>query len=79
MTPRSTSITAVIDLGSRTDWQKEVTRTAVSNVHNIRVVGRRTKHAVPFVYQLQESGRGIMKEDRLGPDEHPRRLVINCS
>jgi TonB-dependent starch-binding outer membrane protein SusC len=27
------------DLGSQTDWQKEVTRTAVSNVHNISVAG----------------------------------------
>jgi TonB-dependent starch-binding outer membrane protein SusC len=27
------------DLGSKTDWQKEVTRTAISNVHNIGISG----------------------------------------
>jgi iron complex outermembrane receptor protein len=39
MTPQEYVDAGGNDLGARTEWQKEVTRTAVSNVHNIGISG----------------------------------------
>ncbi|HZY82166.1 MAG TPA: SusC/RagA family TonB-linked outer membrane protein, partial [Cyclobacteriaceae bacterium] len=39
MTPEEYVAAGGNDLGSRTEWQKEVTRTAISNVHNIGISG----------------------------------------
>lgn len=49
------------DLGSRTDWQKQVTRTAVSNVHNIALSGggQNTQFRLSTNFRNQE---GIMKK-----------------
>ena len=39
MTPDEYVATGGNDLGSRTDWQEEITRTGITNVHNIAVSG----------------------------------------
>lgn len=39
MTPGEYLANGGNDLGARTDWQKEVTRTAISNVHNVAISG----------------------------------------
>jgi iron complex outermembrane receptor protein len=49
------------NLGSSTDWQKEVTRTAISNVHNIALSGggQNTQFRMSTNFRNQE---GIMKK-----------------
>ena len=43
------------DLGAETDWQREVTRTSLSNVHNISIVGGGTQ----TVYRFSANFRDI--------------------
>lgn len=49
------------DLGSRTNWQKEMTRTAISNVHNVALAGgaKNTQFRLSTNFRNQE---GIMKK-----------------
>lgn len=49
------------DLGSRTDWQKEVTRTAVSNVHNIAISGGTQQSQFRLSTNFRNN-QGIMKK-----------------
>lgn len=64
------------DLGSNTDWQKEVTRTGITNVHNIAVSGGTQNTNFRFSTNVRNVD-GILKKS--GFDQINNRASLNHS